>query len=296
MADPNPFESPEPFKRRVPKRAVPIEAVGGAFAIGVLVALATSWAYAYLARITPVLQLSFVLCVVFGCVVGWATASASSAIRVRTAVLLLAAVAATAGLYSAWAADAVMRLGKDAMGVSYRPDFLARYAHALYERGSFTFRDEIVRGPKLAFVWLSEAILVVGAAIWASKLRSKPSRRVCPWCQNWLREEFGAARLSVDGVPESALRQLSSGDLSGLYDLKPANWEEPAHLRVDLVTCPICNNGSQLAVTLVSFSNQPEIRLIDNVTIMSDEARAFRDLKGNWNVGESTFELPELDG
>src|SRR5262249_54015015 len=129
------------------------------------------------------------------------------------------------GLYAAWGADSLARLGIPPNGdvlLAFRPDWLQVYIKLFYEQGFWGIghgvgnnnNGQMVSGVFLAAVWLVEAVVILGfSAFIPWKLLG--SSVYCEHCERWIDQAKEVQRLSLV-APESAMARIVDGDLSPL--------------------------------------------------------------------------------
>jgi hypothetical protein len=264
---------------------VPILGLVGTLLVGQGIALGLAWVYVAAIVYSPLIYVNVFGPAGFGLAVGWVVARAAdkTKIRSRAAVIALAVLSGLVAVYGAWAADPVFRFGRGIGLWGYHPGFLLDYVRHLWENGSFEYEGNVPTGAALAFFWVLEAAAIVVCAAVAARGAAPQSEGRCPWCHRWLAVEEGVVRLSLEDASEDAVERLAAGEVTALDEFELATWEENEQLRVDLASCPACENIHLLTVHYLSFSlgeaAGPLPPVMQNVPLAPDDLRLVRELQ-----------------
>jgi hypothetical protein len=213
-----------------------------------------------------------------GIAVGWG----AKAGRIRNPFVATAYgfIAGVIGLYVAWGTDFYARciLPEKAPVTflqAFQPDLLLSYMKAFYENGLWSIKGGTVSGIPLAIVWIIEAVVIVGAATFFARdaILHHP---FCELCRRWTKKTVGTRSLSLLGSNE-LIKQLLEGDLTTLDKINLAQ-NEGTTLRLDLATCPTCDESCFLTIQQVTVTinkeGKPETKvepLVNNMIIVAED-------------------------
>jgi hypothetical protein len=167
-------------------------------------------------------------------------------------------VSGLVGLYSAWGADMLARRWVPPnvpFWAAFDPRALTFYIPWFYENGMWSWGEHAqgpMTGPTLAFIWLCEAVTIVGLAT------ALPWNEIRDWvfCENcgwWETIESNLNNFSADRADVISER-LNAGDLSVLRDLPLAQPADLAFLRLHLARCETCDESNYLDLEQVTIT------------------------------------------
>lgn len=259
--------------------------------IGGLVGLFAAPIYAYVILYNPIIIISALASAIFGGLVGFSTAAALGAGKVRNTV---AAVAATFlmmlfAFYVSWAVWVYAWLRRAEQEISLLPlllfpPVLLDIIQQINRVGAWTLRGTTVQGVVLWGVWAGEALLLFGVAFWA--LRDNLLRvPFCEGCLDWCKGSEGVARLAAAN-PSELKQRLEAKDLGYLEKLGPVPTDASAWLRLDFLTCRAgCQMTNTLTVHTVTAKSQKGEKpkeetktVVRNLLLTADEAQTIRRL------------------
>lgn len=222
-------------------------------AIGIPTTVVLGFAYAYVTNWIPIIYAAFLATLAFGASIGWVVGRASTIGKIRntTVTALLALAMGAIGLYVAWAVDPLARFG-NAGAIVWNSAALWEYINIFYDNGFWGIgRGEgaAVSGIPLAIVWIIEAGTVFFLATTVA-IGSCSTRPFCEACNRWTTWEEGVNHV-LPPSPEVATR-LTDGDLMALNDFERVGAGTIPHLRVDVATCPQCEESNYLTINAVS--------------------------------------------
>jgi len=225
--------------------------VGGGLAAGVVLA----FAYAYLIRYVPIVQIN-ALCVVgyaagLGAVVGLMTKLGK--MRNNAVGLIIAVVVSAASYYFSWAVWLSILLSGGAESVSsisvaLHPSAAWEVLQSINETGTWSLGRSRApfSGTALWFVWAVEALTVlVVSPLVAWKLQT--AAPFCEPCQTWCEEQRAVASLGP-AHPEDVRQRCEAKDFPYLQAVGPRAEDAPEWYRLDLHRCPVCGKTNALSV------------------------------------------------
>jgi hypothetical protein len=243
----------------MPLIGIPVVVVVGAIAAGIL-----GFAYSFATVYCPVVYGNFLLTALLGLGIGWAVAMGTRLGKIRNAYVAgtYGLAFGLVGLYVAWAADLIARIGGqggpgwlELAQVAFQPSVLWEYIQVFYDRGFWSISHhgqhaDAVKGVFLVIVWLAEGgvILICSTACAFTLTASLP---FCERCNRWTVVEKAVRRLLPRGTrPDSAQRAMA-GDVDALLDLLRASGDPYEYLQLDLASCPTCQESSYLSIQFV---------------------------------------------
>jgi hypothetical protein len=209
---------------------VSIVGLVGALVVGGVLALVLGFVYAVALVYDPYLYLGALMPLVYGALVGAASARVGKALKVRNVAWLMAIATVTAmGGYAAswipWEWFTLARMGSDVdwRVVVYPPTFL-EILGMLYESGAWTMGNEHgtapVSGGLLGTFWALEAIFVfASSALSANTIGS--SGVFCETCEEWCVFTGDVFRRAPDASTAIVEALTRRGELAALIDAAP---------------------------------------------------------------------------
>jgi hypothetical protein len=227
---------------------------------GLATAVVLGVAYAFAVVYIPIIYLNMLLTMGFGAAIGGAVGYVAKLGHVRSRLMpaMVAVVCGLVGLYVAWGADALARVGIPGGGDAFdafRPELLMAYMKFFFENGFWAIghgvgnNQQMVSGIPLAIVWLAEAGIIVGVAAFAS-WATLGKLVYCEHCEQWARSQKDVQRLTL-GVSEAVLAEIAAGDLRPLDAWPRANPADQFFIRLNLDFCDGCENSNYLTMERV---------------------------------------------
>jgi len=255
---------------------------------GACCALALGFGYTWAIAWIPFVYVNFLLALGLGGAVGFLVGRAATAGNLRNTfvIALLGLAWGVVAWYVAWAADARARQFEDAPWFLWQPDLLWAYATYCYENGTWGLGrgGGTVSGIPLGIVWLIEAGMVVGCAMFMA-LGASLSQTFCERCGRWIETQQGVRKLSLQDANQDAVERLLAGELSVAADLPRAGDGEP-HLRLDLTCCPTCSESNYLTLERVTYETDDKGNVSEKTETAVDRlAIAPRDVATVRNAG-----------
>lgn len=260
-------------------------AAGGALAVGL------GPVYAFLLVYNPSMWLGIVLPFLFSIALGFGVAFAMKKLGSRNKWVppLMALATAGLGLAISWPTWFVVMMwregaGMDSLFAFWPPVFLELLA-STYAEGAWTIGTHgggaAVSGPFLAFVWLCEAAIVLGAAPLVA-LTVAGGGVYCEGCQRWCTRVPSELRLTITSAPRVE-QALLADDLNVLASEPQADAYQDTWTAVALDYCGGCGATNTLLVESVtrtrdnrgreSFSRVPVVKYLKITKDQSDWVR-----------------------
>ena len=146
-------------------------------------------------------------------------------------------------------------------------------------------------GPDAVAVWMAEALIIVGCATGIA-YHFTSDQPFCEACDQWTKCEKGIARLAIHETGYFALTELAQGKLAALSEFEPAEPEQYPHLRIDLNSCPQCNESNYVTIQRVELTTDrngnPAAQakpVLQNVWVAAEDVRELR-MAGHHAEGE----------
>ncbi|MDX1947312.1 MAG: hypothetical protein SFU86_18065 [Pirellulaceae bacterium] len=260
--------------------------IGGAIVTllgGVIAAVVGGVLYAYAFHWLGVIWfLRVVFAFFFALLVGTTIATLANWGKIRSAlfVTLVAFVCSAIGLWVYWGAYQWARQGPEAGLHAWSPGGLLDQGQDLFANGSRVFKKSVVRGWPLVGIWIAEALS--GWWLVTMLARSDAQRPFCEACERWTDATKGLMLFAANGH-EPAWREVLSGDLPAIAEFPLARGAQPMTVRLDLASCPSCEQSSYLTLTSLTTTTDnkgktktTERALIVNGVLTAVEAEFLR--------------------
>ncbi len=250
-----------------PSGACPLNAVLLLLATGIPLTLLGGVVYAFGIVYIPLVYVSVLLTLgyswLLGTTVGWV--AMKGRLRNNRLLTVFGLLMGGMGLYTAWAWDAVARLGTEVGLLGFHPFFLWAYLNFLYENGSWSLDGgAALTGPALAAVWLTEAILVLAISVFVGRSWTA-NLAYCEKCQLWHEVKQGLLHLASD-ADAPVWQRVEEGDLGALDQLPFGVDSQGRAIRLDLSLCPECEETGYLTAQAVTYT-------VDEKGAVSEQAR-----------------------
>ena len=260
---------------------VPVVALVGTLAAGVL-----GVAYAYVLNYLPIVQISVLATIGFGCAMGGFVGWAAKQGKIRNTAITgsLGLLIGSLALYVAWAFDPLARLGPENGFIAFAPSVIAEYIRWGLEEGFWSIGNggDLVTGNMLAGIWIAEAaIILAGSSLIAVGFMS--DHPFCEECNEWTKTEKGIRYLEIRDAKPSTLGGIKSGDLQALDELTPSDASEHPYLRIDLNACPNCDASNYVTLQVVDMGTdgngnpaEQESAMLTNLKVSEEETLQLR--------------------
>ena len=272
-----------------------VAAVLGSLLTGILLGAGYGWVilYApYAGRIAVFFVIAFggLLGVLTGRWLRWALLH--NRMLVVTAGVVVTAVAwYTEWTVWAWAlirqSDSSVKLWE----VFFQPRAVWGVIRAISQNGLWTIDNYTPTGVVLWGIWLSEAVVIVGFALYiiVSMATDDPC---CERCRCWC-ERSGSLKVALTDTAEFK-RRLEAHDLGYISQFRPSPAGAKEWLRLQLRSCPKCHDLHTLTARVATDNSgatkagavQMEI-FMNRLLVSSPVAKALRDLEVKWDAAES---------
>ncbi|AKF09053.1 hypothetical protein [Sandaracinus amylolyticus] len=261
-----------------------------ALAVCGAIAFVAAFVYAYVMVYVPVVQLAFLLPLLFGAGMGAVIAFVLKKAKVRSPFIATGiAFLVTAGSYALswipWTYATFARAdvpGLTFLDVLWPPSLVAMIA-GIYETGAWsigTGGGEAVSGVMLGVCWLMEALFVLGVVPFVA-YGVAAGGVFCEKCERWCTYASDVMRLPVSAQRELAPR-LDDRDLRVLTEVPRAQPYDNPFLVVDLAMCSGCGETNTLSLTHVHRTQQgnreqiARTRVVDHVLLTREQAEWVR--------------------
>lgn len=248
-----------------------------ALAVCAAISAVASIVYAYCMVYVPVVQLAFLLPLLFGGGMGATLAFVMKKCKVRSTFLAVGvAFLFTAGSYFLswlpWTYATFARADVDVsvLDVLFPPSLVVMIAN-IYETGAWSIgsgSSEPVSGVMLGICWALEAVFVLGAAPLAA-LGVAAGGVFCESCQTWCTAHRDVMRLPPQAQGTLATR-LDAQDFTVLAETPRAQPYDNPFLRVDLHRCGGCGATNTLTLSLVTRTQQNGKEQLQEATVVHD--------------------------
>lgn len=252
------------------------------------IAVVAAFVYAYVMVYVPVVQLAFLLPLLFGAGMGAAVAWLLRLAKTRSPFVSAGvATLVTGGSYAlSWLPWTYATFARAEVEVSFLdvlwPPSLAAMIAGIYETGAWSIgrSGEPVSGLVLGICWAVEALMIVAVAP-AVAVATASSGVFCEKCERWCAPAKDVMRLPAD-VQGHVAPRLDQRDLRVLSEVPRAQPYDNPFLSIDLHLCPGCGETNTLTLTHVHRTsdgkreNVVSTKLVDRVLVSRDDAEWVR--------------------
>ena len=224
------------------------------------------------------LGLAFIYALVVGCTISGV--ANRTKIRSPLFVTVVGLLCTAVGLWVYWGAYNWACNGPQVGVAAWTPQGLVEQGRDLFANGSWTFKRKVVRGWPLVAFWVGEAL--TGLWLVVTLARSDADRPFCETCLEWTNPTKGLMNLSATGH-EPVWGEVLAGELPAIAEFSPARGTHPATVRLDLASCPKCEQSSFVTLTAITTSTDSkgktkttERAMIVNGALTATEAEFLR--------------------
>ena len=248
-------DGPTGLRPYVSSGKTPLVGVIAGLGAGALVAMLLSVVYAYGTLYIPIVQVEFLLTIAFGAVVGLASASVMHRFKVRSRAIVVGAafllgVLAWAVSWPPWIYGTFQRFEIPVTVANVLdPVFIESAILQIYETGTWSIGSSstsAVSGALLGFVWLAEAVAIVGFSTGVGLAQTK-DRVFCEACDSWCTVLPDRAVYDIGASDSMRRALLEQGDLSVLTSA-PRPTASDRWLSLKLGFCTDCGQTNVIAL------------------------------------------------
>lgn len=237
---------------------------------GLLAAFGLSLIYTAFIIWIPLIYFNVIATACFGGLIGLCVGSVSKFGHIRNIsfVTVTSIVSSLIGIYAEWAYTIVFLFDSSVGLNSFSPQNIFAAINALYREGSWSLASVTVSGPFLLVVWIIEWIIIVFCSF-AGSYAILGKQPYCETCQSWTATHEGRNRL-VTPDSTTVLEQIKVGDFQPLNGLRQASKSTPSHWRIDIASCPSCQQANYLTINVITVTLNEKKEIKEN----SDEILA----------------------
>lgn len=245
---------------------------------GFVSAVVLGTVYGYLIWYNPFVYINFLATMIFGGLCGASVSVAAKFAKVRNDkfVIFFCFAVGLFSLYTGWVAW-LYALSEQSFFSPTSPDGMFSALSFLAEDGIWTIFSWTPVGSELYGIWVFEAILIVGSALFASsKFVGESANTFCDNCNKWTTDMYTSPLLAEIADPEGLKVKLEQAEYQPLFDLARADATGPpgAYTRLTVQGCQECFDFFCLDVKQVALSaddkgevKEAETLLVDNLII-----------------------------
>ena len=243
---------------------------GNIFIVGILLGpiLATilSIIYAYIDVYNPFVYLTLLVFIglLFGIIIVQKLVIRLSKCRSKGSSVIYGIVTGLFGVYASWCAFLYVMFRKEDLPVELldlmlSPSFVFEMAQSLSVDGYYTLFGITVKGGFLWFIWIVEAIGIIGAGALGG-LAVMHEEIFCEYCNRWAEDLDFDLRLAIENK-DSAKKTIEL-DVTTILNYPIYTGTNTEHIKVNLHQCSKCHNTSTIDIDFMSYetSDKGEIK------------------------------------
>jgi len=234
---------------------------GNIFIVGILLGpiLVTllSIIYAYIDLFNPFIYLTLLVFIglLFGIIIVQKLVIRLSKCRSKGSSIIYGSVTGLFGVYASWFTFLYVMFRKDNVPIELldlmlSPKLVFDWANALSIEGYFTLFGIAVKGGFLWFIWLVEAIGIIGAGA-IGGLKVMHEEVFCEDCNRWAEDLNFDLRLNVKGYAK--IENQIKEDVMTLLNYPKIERITEEHLKINIHRCSNCLNTATIDVDLITY-------------------------------------------
>lgn len=249
---------------------------------GIVVSIPAGVLYDYAIVTVTEIKLRFFCTLIFGLLVGAVCGAMMCLGKVRSNTLagIVGFAVSSIGLYVSWVVWIRVICINRKVGCAaaiFRPLEAWKAVLSVNLQGTWSLKgDAPMHGAALWFVWIAEALIVLGFGVMAS-VGLVNRRPFCERCGQWCKKQ-SKLYFAPSLPPEELKTQLESGDVSKLEKLPAGNKKQP-HYRIDLNACTVCHQLNTLTLEQIFPRNFKT--LMSKLLLTPGQASVLRNIEMN---------------
>ncbi len=183
-----------------------------------------------------------------------------------TSSIIYGLVVGIFGIYANWCSFLYVMLSKnnfpiDLTELMLNPSMIYEITNALSEEGYYDVFGFTVKGGFLWFVWIVEAIGILGAGALGGLLVLH-EEVYCEDCNRWAEDLNFDLRLAIENKDLS--KQIIESNIIKILDFPIYEGENSEHIRVNLHQCSKCQSTSTIDVDLMTYETNDKGEIKEN--------------------------------
>jgi hypothetical protein len=234
---------------------------GNIFIVGILLGpiLVTllSIIYAYIDVYNPIVYLTLFVFIglLFGIIIVQKLVIRFSKCRSKGSSIVYGIVTGLFGVYASWCAFLYVMFRREDVPVELldlmlSPSLVFEVAQSLSVDGYYTLFGATVKGGFLWFIWIVEAIGIIGAGALGG-LAVMHEEIFCEDCNRWAEDIDFNLRLAIED--KDLAKKTIESDITKLLDYPIYTGTNSEHIKVNLHQCSKCHNTSTIDIDFMSY-------------------------------------------
>ena len=236
---------------------------GNIFIVGILIGpiLVTllSIIYAYIDVYNPFVYLTLLVFIglLFGIISVQKLVIHLSKCRSKGSSIIYGIVTGIFGVYASWCAFLYVMFRKEdlpmeLLDLMLSPSYVYEIAQSLSVVGYFTLFGASVKGGFLWFIWIVEAIGIIGAGALGG-LAVMHEEIFCEDCNRWAEDIDFNLRLAIED--KEVTKKTIETDISKILNNSIYDGDNSEHIRINLHQCSKCQNTSTIDVDFMTYES-----------------------------------------
>jgi hypothetical protein len=234
---------------------------GNIFIVGILLGpiLVTllSIIYAYIDVYNPIVYLTLLVFIglLFGIIIVQKLVIRLSKCRSKSSSIIYGIVTGLFGVYASWCTFLFVMFRKEDLPVELldlmlSPSLVYEMAQSLSVDGYFTLFGATVKGGFLWFLWIVEAIGIIGAGALGS-LAVLHEEIFCEECNRWVEDLNFDMRLAMES--KDVTKEIIETDIVKILNFDKLDNPNSEHIKVNIHQCSKCQNTNTIDIDLMTF-------------------------------------------
>jgi hypothetical protein len=234
---------------------------GNIFIIGIVLGpflvILLSIIYAYIDVYNPLVYFTLLVFLgfLFGIIVVQKLVIRFSKCRSTSSSIIYGVVTGLFGIYASWSTFLYVLIQKEdlpmeLLDILQSPSFVFEMAKSISVDGYFTLFGTTVKGGFLWFIWIVEAIGILGAGALGG-LAVMHEEVFCEDCNRWAEDINFDLRLAIED--KDAAKVLIDTTIEKILTFRKLENPNSEHIRVNLHQCSKCRNTNTIDVDLMTY-------------------------------------------
>ena len=273
--------------------------------VGSLIACFCAFIYAYVILYCPLIYINLLITCGFAALVGYSAAALLKRKKVRSdkVAVLVSFLVITIAYYYSWASWiwALLRRSEgeipgfaDFIGILLQPWLLWRLVVEVNQQGAWTLRGgSPVTGIPLALVWLCEAAIIYGLALYVG-YKAMDEEPFCETCEAWGKKKENVVEAAVSDLATFQQR-MEAKDFKYLEAAGAPKPETLEFQRIDVFSCERCGTFHTLDSITVKIKLENKKRKEETAQSMHHLLLTASEAQSLIKLGQTMRPAPALD-
>lgn len=213
--------------------------------------------YAYIDVYNPIVYFTLLVFIglLFGIIIVQKIVIRLSKCRSKSSSIIYGIVTGLFGFYASWCTFLYVMIRKadlpvELLDLMQSPSLVYEMAQIISVDGYFTLFGATIKGGSLWFIWIVEAIGIIGAGALGG-LAVMHEEIFCEECNRWAEDLNFDMRLAIEN--KDVTKGIIETDILKILNFDKLDNPNSEHIKVNLHQCPKCQNTNTIDIDLMTY-------------------------------------------